>query len=166
MPWPVKPLGLVADGGATRRAEEVLRTTYSTALGITQTSMRRVLVAHAIADGFADLGLRLGLFGGRLPGQRDCNGEDSPKAVLQYIEHMDHELFLCNFRHSQIRTMLEPARCGGIAQSLVHAAPTDLSPDEQRPPMLWQGEIRRELSSRISEWVGVAATPLRWGLLL
>jgi 1,4-alpha-glucan branching enzyme len=94
-PGPGKPLGLVQMAEQLERPEEVLRTTYSNCTWQNSTFDAARAVAHGNRGRLADLGLRLGLFG--YPDQETVNGEDIPKAGLQYIENHDHERFLCNF---------------------------------------------------------------------
>jgi maltooligosyltrehalose trehalohydrolase len=92
---PGKPLGLVQMAEQLEGPEEVLRTTYSNSTWQNSTFDAARRVARGDRGQLAELGLRLGLTG--YPEREIVNGDDIPKAALQYIENHDHERFLCNF---------------------------------------------------------------------
>src|SRR4051794_36547111 len=80
---PGKPLGLVQMAEQLEGPEEVLRTTYSNSTWQNSTFDAARAVARGDRARLADLGLRLGLFG--YPDRETANGDEIPKAGLQYI---------------------------------------------------------------------------------
>jgi maltooligosyltrehalose trehalohydrolase len=156
---PGKPLWLVQMAEQLEGPEEVLRTTYSNSTWQNSTIDAARAVARGDRGRLADLGLRLGLFG--YPDQEVTNGDDIPKAGLQYIENHDHERFLCNFGTHNPDEAQNPLFAEGDRN---RGALLDLSPDEQRCAYaLARGGVRRELflpdigTGRVS-----LLRPLRW----
>src|SRR6476646_8946400 len=130
---PGKPLGLVQMAEQLEAPEEVLRTTYSNCTWQNGTFD----AARAVARG--DLGRRLGLFG--YPEQETANGDDIPKAGLQYIENHDHERFLCNFGTHNPDEAGNPLFAEGNRSRWYMLQPYLICLLMSKGlPMLWQGE--------------------------
>src|SRR3954462_13760574 len=115
-----KPLTLVQMAEQLEAPEDVLRSTYSNCTWQNGTYGAARAVAQGDRGWLADLGLQLGLFG--YPDRETVNGDDIPKAALQYIENHDHERFLCNFGTSNPDEAGNPLFADGRPGALVHAA--------------------------------------------
>jgi maltooligosyltrehalose trehalohydrolase len=134
-----KPLGLVQMAEQLEGPEEVLRTTYSNCTWQNSTFDAARAVAHGDRGRLADLGLRLGLFG--YPDKETVNGEDIPKAGLQYIENHDHERFLCNFGTRNPDEAGNPLFAEGDRSRWYMLQPYLICLLMSKGlPMLWQGE--------------------------
>jgi len=134
-----KPLGLVQMAEQLEGPEEVLRTTYSNCTWQNSTFDAARAVAHGDRGRLADLGLRLGLFG--YPDKETVNGEDIPKAGLQYIENHDHERFLCNFGTRNPDEAGNPLFAEGERSRWYMLQPYLICLLMSKGlPMLWQGE--------------------------
>jgi 1,4-alpha-glucan branching enzyme len=134
-----KPLGLVQMAEQLEGPEEVLRTTYSNSTWQNGTFDAARAVARGDRGRLADLGLRLGLSG--YPDREVLNGDDIPKAGLQYIENHDHERFLCNFGTRNPDEAGNPLFAEGDRSRWYFLQPylTCLLMSKG-VPMLWQGE--------------------------
>jgi maltooligosyltrehalose trehalohydrolase len=134
-----KPLGLVQMAEQLEGPEEVLRTTYSNCTWQNGTFDAARAVAHGDLGRLADLGLRLGLFG--YPDRQVLNGDDVPKAGLQYIENHDHERFLCNFGMYNPDEAGNPLFAEGDRSRWYMLQPYLICLLMSKGlPMLWQGE--------------------------
>jgi 1,4-alpha-glucan branching enzyme len=132
-------LGLVQMAEQLEGPEEVLRTTYSNCTWQNSTFDAARAVAHGDRGRLADLGLRLGLFG--YPDKETVNGEDIPKAGLQYIENHDHERFLCNFGTRNPDEAGNPLFAEGDRSRWYMLQPYLICLLMSKGlPMLWQGE--------------------------
>jgi maltooligosyltrehalose trehalohydrolase len=162
-PGPGKPLGLVQMAEQLEGPEEVLRTTYSNCTWQNSTFDAARAVAHGDRGRLADLGLRLGLFG--YPDKENVNGEDIPKAGLQYIENHDHERFLCNFGTRNPDEAGNPLFAEGDRSRWYLLQPYLICLLMSKGlPMLWQGEEFAENYFLPDTGTGRVSLlrPLRW----
>src|SRR6266481_2850890 len=158
-----KPLGLVQMAEQLEGPEEVLRTTYSNCTWQNSTFDAARAVAHGDRGRLADLGLRLGLFG--YPDKETVNGEDIPKAGLQYIENHDHERFLCNFGTRNPDEAGNPLFQEGDRSRWFMLQPYLIAfLMGKGVPMLWQGEEFAEnyFLPDVGEGRVALLRPLRW----
>jgi 1,4-alpha-glucan branching enzyme len=134
-----KPLGLVQMAEQLEGPEQVLRTTYSNSTWQNGTFDAARAVARGDRGRLADLGLRLGLSG--YPDREVFNGDDIPKAGLQYIENHDHERFLCNFGTRNPDEAGNPLFAEGDRSRWYFLQPFLICLLMSKGlPMLWQGE--------------------------
>jgi 1,4-alpha-glucan branching enzyme len=158
-----KPLALVQMAEHLEGPEEVLRTTYSNCTWQNGTFDAARAVARGDRGRLADLGLRLGLFG--YPDREVLNGDDIPKAGLQYIENHDHERFLCNFGTRNPDEAGNPLFAEGDRSRWYFLQPYLICLLMSKGvPMLWQGEEFAENYSLPDSGMGRVSLlrPLRW----
>jgi len=160
---PGKPLGLVQMAEQLEGPEEVLRTTYSNSTWQNSTFDAARAVARGDRGRLADLGLRLGLFG--YPDREIVNGDDIPKAGLQYIENHDHERFLCNFGTHNPDEAQNPLFAEGDRNRWYLLQPYLICLLMSKGlPMLWQGQEFAENYFLPDTGTGRVSLlrPLRW----
>jgi 1,4-alpha-glucan branching enzyme len=160
---PGKPLAVVQMAEQLEGPEEVLRTTYSNCTWQNGTFDAARAVARGDRGRLADLGLRLGLFG--YPDKEVANGDDIPKAGLQYIENHDHERFLCNFGIHNPDEAQNPLFAEGDRSRWYLLQPYLICLLMSKGvPMLWQGEEFAENYSLPDTGTGRVSLlrPLRW----
>jgi 1,4-alpha-glucan branching enzyme len=160
---PGKPLALVQMAEQLEGPEEVLRTTYSNCTWQNGTFDAARAVARGDRGRLSDLGLKLGLFG--YPDQEIVNGDDIPKAALQYIENHDHERFLCNFGTHNPDEAGNPLFAEGDRTRWYLLQPYLISLLMSKGiPMLWQGEEFAENYFLPDTGTGRVSLlrPLRW----
>ncbi|MCK1402706.1 alpha-amylase [Bradyrhizobium sp. 4] len=134
-----RPLTLVQMAEQLEAPEDVLRSTYSNCTWQNGTYGAARAVAQGDRGRLADLGLQLGLFG--YPDRETVNGDDIPKAALQYIENHDHERFLCNFGTSNPDEAGNPLFAEGDRARWYMLQPYLIGLLMSKGiPMLWQGE--------------------------
>jgi maltooligosyltrehalose trehalohydrolase len=158
-----QPLRLVQMAEQLEGPEEVLRTTYSNSTWQNSTFEAARSVARGDRGRLADLGLRLGLFG--YPDREVMNGDEIPKAALQYIENHDHERFVCNFGTSNLDEAQNPLFAEGDRSRWYMLQPYLICLlMSQGLPMLWQGEEFAENYFLPDSGMGRVALlrPLRW----
>jgi 1,4-alpha-glucan branching enzyme len=158
-----KPLRLVQMAEQLEGPEEVLRTTYSNSTWQNSTFEAARSVARGDRGRLADLGLRLGLFG--YPDREVMNGDEIPKAALQYIENHDHERFVCNFGTSNLDEAQNPLFAEGDRSRWYMLQPYLICLLMSKGlPMLWQGEEFAENYFLPDSGMGRVALlrPLRW----
>ncbi len=158
-----KPLRLVQMAEQLEGPEEVLRTTYSNSTWQNSTFEAARSVARGDHGRLADLGLRLGLFG--YPDREVIDGDDIPKAGLQYIENHDHERFLCNFGTRNPDEAQNPLFAEGDRSRWYMLQPYLICLLMSKGlPMLWQGEEFAENYFLADSGMGRVALlrPLRW----
>ena len=158
-----KPLGLVQMAEQLEGPEDVLRTTYSNSTWQNSTFDAARAVAHGDRGRLADLGLRLGLFG--YPDREIVNGDEIPKAGLQYIENHDHERFLCNFGTRNLDEAANPLFAEGDRSLWYRLQPYLICLLMSKDlPMLWQGEEFAENYFLPDTGMGRVSLlrPLRW----
>ena len=162
-PGQSKPLGLVQMAEQLEGPEDVLRTTYSNSTWQNSTFDAARSVARGDRGRLADLGLRLGLFG--YPDREIVNGDEIPKAGLQYIENHDHERFLCNFGTRNLDEAANPLFAEGDRSRWYRLQPYLICLLMSKGlPMLWQGEEFAENYFLPDSGLGRVALlrPLRW----
>jgi maltooligosyltrehalose trehalohydrolase len=160
---PGKPLAVVQMAEQLEGPEEVLRTSYSNCTWQNGTFDAARAVARGDRGRLADLGLRLGLFG--YPDKETANGDDIPKAGLQYIENHDHERFLCNFGTHNPDEAQNPLFAEGDRSRWYLLQPYLICLLMSKGvPMLWQGEEFAENYSLPDTGTGRVSLlrPLRW----
>jgi maltooligosyltrehalose trehalohydrolase len=158
-----QPLRLVQMAEQLEAPEEVLRTTYSNSTWQNSTFDAARSVARGDRGRLADLGLRLGLFG--YPDREVMNGDEIPKAALQYIENHDHERFVCNFGTSNLDEAQNPLFAEGDRSRWYMLQPYLICLLMSKGlPMLWQGEEFAENYFLPDSGMGRVALlrPLRW----
>jgi maltooligosyltrehalose trehalohydrolase len=158
-----RPLALVQMAEQLEGPEEVLRTTYSNCTWQNATFDAARAVARGERGRLADLGLRLGLFG--YPDREVLNGDDIPKAALQYIENHDHERFLCNFGTRNPDEAGNPLFAEGDRSRWYLLQPYLICLLMSKGvPMLWQGEEFAENYFLPDSGMGRVSLlrPLRW----
>jgi 1,4-alpha-glucan branching enzyme len=158
-----QPLRLVQMAEQLEGPEEVLRTTYSNSTWQNSTFEAARSVARGDRGRLADLGLRLGLFG--YPDREVMNGDEIPKAALQYIENHDHERFVCNFGTSNLDEAQNPLFAEGDRSRWYMLQPYLICLLMSKGlPMLWQGEEFAENYFLPDSGMGRVALlrPLRW----
>jgi maltooligosyltrehalose trehalohydrolase len=160
---PGNPLSLVQMAEQLEGPEEVLRTTYSNSTWQNNTFDAARAVARGDRGRLADLGLRLGLFG--YPDREIVNGDDIPKAGLQYIENHDHERFLCNLGIRNPDEAQNPLFAEGDRSRWYLLQPYLIGLLMSKGlPMLWQGEEFAENYFLPDTGAGRVSLlrPLRW----
>jgi 1,4-alpha-glucan branching enzyme len=160
---PGKPLAVVQMAEQLEGPEDVLRTTYSNCTWQNGTFDAARAVARGDLGRLADLGLRLGLFG--YPDRGTANGDDIPKAGLQYIENHDHERFLCNFGTRNPDEAQNPLFAEGDRSRWYLLQPYLICLLMSKGvPMLWEGEEFAENYFLPDTGTGRVSLlrPLRW----
>ncbi len=116
--------------------EHVLATSYANCCWQTRTVDAARRVARGDLEAITDLGLRLGAWG--FPTLARSNGDDLPKAVVQYLENHDHDRFI---RQMGMQVPAEDSSIGSARVQWLKLRPYLIALFTAKGlPMLWQGQ--------------------------